>query len=68
MLAGGWHNEVAFRHIQEVGVPVLNAYRITLPMWQMHAKGDCMHYCSPGAYEVWTYLLSRTLKTMALRD
>ncbi len=67
--AGGWYNSVAFKHMREVGVPLLDAFHITLPMWQMHMKDkDCSHYCSPGAYEVWTYLLTDMLKGTALRD
>ena len=67
--AGGWYNIVAFKHMQEVEVPLLDAFHITLPMWQMHMKDkDCSHYCSPGAYEVWTYLLTDMLKATALRD
>ena len=55
--------------MREVEVPLLDAYHITLPMWQMHMKDkDCSHYCSPGAYEVWTYLLTDMLKGAALRD
>ena len=66
--AGGWYNQVAFRHMREADVPIFDAYRITLPMWQMHMKErDCTHYCSPSAYEAWTYLLSDLLKTMELR-
>ncbi len=50
-------------------VPLLDAYHITLPMWQMHMKDkDCSHYCSPGAYEVWTYLLTDMLKGTDLRE
>ena len=67
--ARGWYNEVAFRHMREADVPLFDAYRITLPMWQMHMKDrDCTHFCSPGAYEVWTYLLSDTLKSTELRN
>lgn len=67
--AGGWYNSIAFKHMREVEVPLLDAYHITLPMWQMHMKDkDCSHYCSPGAYEVWTYLLTDMLKGAALRD
>ena len=67
--AGGWFNSIAFKHMQEVQVPLLDAYHITLPMWQMHMKDmDCSHYCSPGAYEVWTYLLADMLKNTSLRD
>ena len=67
--AGGWYNQVAFRHMQEVNVPILDAYRITLPMWQLHMKerGDCVRYCSPGAYDTWTYLLTQLIKGLELR-
>jgi hypothetical protein len=67
--AGGWFNSIAFKHMQEVAVPLLDTFHITLPMWQMHMKDkDCSHYCSPGAYEVWTYLLADMLKITSLRD
>ena len=69
VVAGGWYNQIAFRHMQEVDVPVFDAHRITLPMWQMHMRerGDCTHYCSPGAYETWTYLLSEQLRGLELK-
>ena len=67
--AGGWYNEIAFRHMREAGVTIFDAYKITLPMWQMHMKDkDCTHFCNPGAYEVWTYLLSDLLKGVQLRE
>lgn len=67
--AGGWYNQIAFQHMREAGVTIFDAYRITLPMWQMHMKDrDCTHFCNPGAYEVWTYLLSDLLKSLTLRE
>ena len=67
--ARGWYNSVAFQHMQEADVPLLDAFHITLPMWQMHMKDkDCSHFCSPGAYEVWTYLLTDMLKAAKLRE
>ncbi|CAL8460652.1 g182 [Coccomyxa elongata] len=69
IIAGGWYNEIAFRHMKEAGVTIFDAYKITLPMWQMHMKDkDCTHFCNPGAYEVWTYLLSDLLKGLQLRE
>ena len=38
--AGGWFNSIAFKHMQEVQVPLLDAYHITLPMWQMPHEGQ----------------------------
>ena len=67
--AGGWYNSVATPIIQAAGLDILNAFPETVPLWSFHMwDKDCTHYCMPGPYELWTYLLAQKLKTMTFRD
>ena len=67
--AGGWYNSVATPVIQAADIPVFDVYHETLPLWQFHMwDKDCTHYCHPGPYQIWTYLLADMLRTLKLRD
>jgi hypothetical protein len=67
--AGGWYNSVAASIIREAGIPVFDTYNETVPLWQFHMwDKDCTHFCHPGPYELWTFLLTDLMKGVHLRD
>ncbi len=54
---------------QAAGLDILNAFPETVPLWSFHMwDKDCTHYCMPGPYELWTYMLTQKLKKMSFRD
>ncbi|KAK9908972.1 hypothetical protein WJX75_005467 [Coccomyxa subellipsoidea] len=67
--AGGWYNSVATPLISAAGIPIFDAYHETVPLWQFHMwDKDCTHFCHPGPYELWTFLLTDMLRNSAVRD
>ena len=69
MQAGGWYNSVATPIVQAAGIDVFDAFPETVPLWSFHMwDKDCTHYCMPGPYELWTYLLTQKLRTTTFRD
>lgn len=67
--AGGWYNSVAAPLIRAAGIPIFDAYHETVPLWQFHMwDKDCTHFCHPGPYELWTFLLTDMMKGLQLRD
>ena len=69
MQAGGWYNSVATPLIRAAGIDVFDAFPETVPLWSFHMwDKDCTHYCMPGPYELWTYMLTQQLRTTTFRD
>ncbi len=55
--------------VQAAGLDILNAFPETVPLWSFHMwDKDCTHYCMPGPYELWTYMLTQKLKTTTFKD
>jgi hypothetical protein len=58
-LAGDWEtlhgadfNLASLPVVEEAGLPILNTWNATAPLYRFHLKlGDCTHFCSTGAYE-----------------
>jgi hypothetical protein len=49
---GNDFNLVAMPLIEAAGLPLLNTWNETVPLYRYHMKhGDCTHFCSSGAYE-----------------
>ncbi len=45
--------QVAKPIIEAAGIPSLNTWNETVPLWAFHMKpGDCTHFCAGSAYEV----------------
>ena len=71
--ASGIHASATQTHIQHMvqaaGLDILNAFPETVPLWSFHMwDKDCTHYCMPGPYELWTYMLTQKLKNTTFRD
>ena len=55
--------------LQAAGLDILNAFPETVPLWSFHMwDKDCTHYCMPGPYELWTYMLTQKLKHTTLKE
>ena len=55
--------------VQAAGLDILNAFPETVPLWSFHMwDKDCTHYCMPGPYELWTYMLTQKLKNTTFKD
>ncbi|WIA19826.1 hypothetical protein OEZ85_005734 [Tetradesmus obliquus] len=63
-------NKLANEVLPRAGIPVLPFFNITVPLHDSHAsiplfsgKLDCMHYCHPGAPQMWVWFLYDFLRS-----
>lgn len=66
---GGWRNKLALPVINALGIPIINTWNQSLPMWQFHTHfsekhGDCTHMCHPSEYQYWVFELYQKLKAL----
>ncbi|KAK9816555.1 hypothetical protein WJX72_001866 [[Myrmecia] bisecta] len=67
VLRGSWRNELANELIRNAGMPIIEGWNETVPLWEYHRDNvlrgyECGHYCHPSASEVWVFQLYETLK------
>lgn len=59
LMEGGWRNKLASPVMTQLGVPILQIWNHSMPLWQYHhnfqVKDDCTHMCHPSAYQVAVY-------------
>lgn len=52
--------------MRKAGVPIVEAWNETLPLWDYHRDNgaglECTHFCSPSAPQLWLFLLYQTLR------
>ncbi|CAL8465497.1 g5033 [Coccomyxa elongata] len=69
---GGWRNKIANEVMRAAGVPVVEAWNETLPLWDYHRDNgaglECTHFCMPSAPQLWVYLLTQTLKAVVTAE
>ncbi|KAK9825884.1 hypothetical protein WJX81_000941 [Elliptochloris bilobata] len=72
IVQGGWRNKILSPVVAGLGVPVMETWNQTVPLWQYNHHynptcgdrydcGDCTHTCHPSMYEMWLYHLYETL-------
>ncbi|KAK9833226.1 hypothetical protein WJX74_010892 [Apatococcus lobatus] len=73
---GNFRNAVTNAIAEQMGIPVMQNWNQTVPIWQLHhhyharwahagySNGDCTHHCHPGMYEMWTYDLFLLFKQL----
>ena len=63
IVAGGWRNQILSPVVAGLGVPVMQTWNQTVPLWQYNHHynptcgdrydcGDCTHTCHPSMYQV----------------
>lgn len=56
VLEGGWRNRILRPLMDNLGIPVLEIWNQSVPLWSFHHnyqdKHDCTHMCHPSAYQV----------------
>ena len=61
--------QIANGVMREAGVPLVETWNETLPLWEFHRDNgaglECTHYCFPSAPQLWTYILFNTLRRLA---
>lgn len=62
-----WRNKEAQSFLKKNNlterIPTIKVHDTLLPLWQLHAKGDCTHYCySPSRLDVTWDAMLKTLK------
>lgn len=62
VLEGGWRNQISRPLMQGLGIPVVETWNASVPIWQYHKNAhedpnhhDCTHWCQPSAYNIWLY-------------
>ena len=62
ILEGGWRNKAARPMMEELGIPLVETWNKTLPVWKYHHHyhenpdhNDCTHWCHPSPYQMWIY-------------
>lgn len=62
VLEGGWRNKAARPIISELGIPLIEIWNKTVPVWRYHhhyhenpEHSDCTHWCHPSPYQMWIY-------------
>ena len=72
VLEGGWRNKAARPMMAQLGIPLVETWNKTLPVFRYHhhyhenpAHSDCSHWCHPAPYQMWIYdtlmMLKQTL-------
>ena len=56
LVEGGWRNRVMHGVMQRLGIPMVQIWNQSMPIWDFHhnfqTKDDCTHMCHPSAYQV----------------
>ena len=59
---GGWRNQISRAAMKPLGIPVIETWNTSVPIWQYHKNAhedpnhnDCTHWCHPSAYVIWLY-------------
>lgn len=69
IVQGGFRNRIANPHISSLGIPIVQTWNLSVPMWEYYhhvaEKGDCTHSCHPSGYQVWLYQLHATITSVA---
>ena len=59
---GGWRNQISRPVMHALGIPVIETWNKSIPIWQYHKNAhddpnhhDCTHWCHPSAYLRWLY-------------
>ena len=69
ILQGGFRNHVANSIIASLGIPIVETWNLSVPMWEYYhhvaEKGDCTHSCHPSGYQVWLFQLHATIVNVA---
>jgi hypothetical protein len=63
---GGAFNLLARKRVDMLGHAHLAIWPATLPLHFAHLKTECTHFCQPGAYQLWTFLLAEVLRKEGL--
>lgn len=69
VLEGGWRNKAVRPVITQLGIPVIDIWNKTIPVWRYHhhyhenpEHSDCTHWCHPSPYQMWIYDTLVTLR------
>ena len=69
IVQGGFRNRIANPVISSLGIPIIQTWNLSVPMWEYYhhvaEKGDCTHSCHPSGYQVWLYQLHATITSAA---
>ncbi len=65
-MQGGAFNLMARSRVPRLGRAHLATWGPTLPLHYAHVQKECTHFCHPGAYQLWTYLLAELLRREGL--
>jgi hypothetical protein len=59
---GGWRNKAARPMMEQLGIPLIETWNKTLPVFRYHhhyhenpEHSDCSHWCHPSPYQMWIY-------------
>ncbi|KAK9830112.1 hypothetical protein WJX72_009847 [[Myrmecia] bisecta] len=69
---GGFQNTQAREILGRVGMPIIDTWNDTLPLWDYHSgtpgkDQECTHYCTgSSAPQLWVYAMYKQLKRMHL--
>lgn len=66
LAAGGNYNKAAAPSVPRFAAAHLQTWNASVPLWDSHKPGECTHWCSPGTYHVWLYLLNGVLRDSQL--
>lgn len=66
-VSGLWRNVVAKKVMAKAGIPIIETFNLTVPMWTFHRSNvgrgwECGHYCHPSAPQMWVYFTYTALK------
>ena len=64
--AGTRRNVAAAPLIPRLADAHLRIYNATVPLWDSHLPGECSHWCNPGGYHLWLFLLNDLLRDSKL--
>lgn len=64
---GGWRNRISNPIMQAHGIPQLDTWNETLPLYDMHTAKECTHWCAPGAHNIWIYSLWKLMQKLDVR-
>eukprot|EP00884_Botryococcus_braunii_P006385 jgi/Botrbrau1/15748/Bobra.4_1s0116.1 len=66
-VSGLWRNMVARNVMIRAGIPIIDTFNVTVPMWAFHRSNvgrgwECGHYCHPSAPQMWVYFTYTALQ------
>lgn len=62
VVAGTRRGIAAAPFIAKLADAHLHIYNASVPLWVGHIPGECSHWCQPGAYQLWLFLLNDALR------